>query len=282
VKPVIQPVRTNLAQAVKPPVGAAPKNLKAGNTNQLTDQSFFRCVLYSETSARKTTTAHHFAGPEFTRTILTRGHDQLIPLADENYQYVHAPDMESLAYALKNPEKLWPDWAGMSDPGKLRTIVVDDVSKAAQILVEGNSTGRDKRQAYSGALSDLDSLVAPLSLKPYNLILISLAKVRDNQISGEEQVGPDLSPSLLNYITAEFAAVLYIQPKNFKILTDRTIFTVMGTDPVTGKNKPFTRTIFAKHKIPFHAVGKGVVKREEDGDLMAIWKKIQSARKVGK
>lgn len=277
IPPALQ--RTSLAAAVKPPVGDAPKSLKKGNTDQLTDQSFFRCVLYSETSARKTTTAAHFAGPKFSRIILTRSEDQMIPLQDEGFEYVYAPDDASLAYALKNPEKLWPDWAAMPDPEQQKTIILDDVSKGAQILVESNSTGKDKRQAYSGALSDLDSLIVPLTRKPYNLILISLAKVRENQISGEEQVGPDLSPSLMNYITAEFAAVLYIQPKNFKMLSDRSIFTVMGTDPVTGKDKPFTRTIFAKHKLPFHSTGKGVISKEEPADLAAFWKKIKGARK---
>lgn len=280
---VQQPVRTSLQASVAPQSGALPKGLKLGNTNQLTDQSFFRCVLYSETSARKTTTAAHFSSPELTRIILTRSEDQMSPLEGEGYKYVHVTDATALSYAMKNSHILWPDWAAMPDPEKQKTLIIDDVSKAAQMLVESNSTGKDKRQAYSGALADLDSLISPLTLKAFNLILVSLAKVRENQISGEEQVGPDLSPSLMNYITAEFAAVLYIQPKNFKMLSDRSIFTVIGTDPATGKDKPFTRTIFAKHKIPFHAVGKGLIKKEEDLDLKTFWKKIKEAgRKDGK
>lgn len=273
------PVRTSLQAAVTPQAGAVPKGLKKGNTNQLTDQSFFRCVLYSETSARKTTTAAHFAPPEFTRIILTRSEDQMSPLEGEGYQYVYVEDSAALSYAMKNPHLLWPDWAALPDPERQKTLIIDDVSKAAQILIESNSTGRDKRQAYSGALSDLDALISPLTRKPYNLILVSLAKVRENQISGEEQVGPDLSPSLMNYITAEFAAVLYIQPKNFKMLSDRSIFTVIGTDPVTGKDKPFTRTIFAKHKLPFSAVGKGIIAKEEPADLREFWRKLRSAKK---
>jgi hypothetical protein len=274
---VQQPVRTNLQAAVAPQAGTLPKGLKKGNTNQLTDQSFFRCVLYSETSARKTTTAAKFAGPEFSRIILTRSEDQMIPLQDQGFQYVYAPDGASLSYALKNPHLLWPEWETLADPNRQKTIIVDDLSKAAQILVEMNSTGKDKRQAYSGALADLDSLLVPLTRKPYNMILISLAKVRENQISGEEMIGPDLSPSLLNYITAEFAAVFYIQTKNYKLLTERDRFTVMGNDPATGREKPFTREIFAKIKVPLHTIGKGIIKKEEILDLADIWKRIKGS-----
>lgn len=285
------PVRTSLQASVqqatqaapqKAPVGARPASMKSGNTNKTLDQSFFRCVLYSETSARKTTTAAHFAGPQFTRIILTRSEDQMIPLQGDGYVYEYCPDAASLAYAMKNPEALWPDWAALSDPERKKTIIVDDLTKAVQVLIESNSTGKDKRQAYSGALSDLDSLTIPLTRKPYNLILISLAKVRDNQISGEEMIGPDLSPSIFNYVTAEFAAVLYIQTKNFKMLTDRDRFTIMGTDPVTGKDKPFTREVFAKSKIPFSAVGKGLILKEEALDLRKFWEKIKAVNGGGK
>lgn len=273
-------LRTNLQASIASSPSSIPKSLKKGNTNELTDQSFFRAVLYSETSARKTTTAAHFSSPEQTRIILTRSEDQMTPLEGEGYQYAYAPDATSLSYIMKNPHLYWPEWAALPDPNKEKTLIVDDLSKAALILIESNSTGKDKRQAYSGALSDLDSLVSPLTMKPYNLILISLAKVRENQISGEEQVGPDLSPSLMNYITAEFAAVLYIQPKNFKMLSDRSIFTVIGTDPVTGKDKPFTRTIFAKHKLPFRYAAKNIIRKEEDADLKKFWQRIRHPEDV--
>lgn len=72
--------------------------------------------------------------------------------------------------------------------------MVDDLTKAVSILVESNKGSKDNRQAYTGALSDLDSLILPLTRKPYNLILVSLAKVKENPISGEDRIGPDLSP----------------------------------------------------------------------------------------
>ena len=262
-------------------VGQKPPALRTGGTNRLIENSFFRCVLYSETSARKTSTAARFAGPKYSRIILTRSEDQLLPLVGEGFEYVYAPDAASLSYALKNPEALWPEWASLPDTEREKTLIVDDLTKAVSILVESNSTSKDKRQAYTGALSDLDSLVMPLTRKPYNLILITLAKVRENQLSGEEMIGPDLSPSIMNYVTAEFAGVFYIQTKNYKMLTDRDRFTVMGTDPATGKEKPFSREIFAKSKLPWSALGKGVLKKEEVLDLRDVWNRIKGAYKEG-
>lgn len=286
-RPPVQPVRTTLAASVSGAAAQAqrkPGKGGSGNTNSLVDKSFFRCVLYSETSARKTTTAAEFAGPEFTRIVLTRGEDQLIPLSGQNYQYYYAPDAESLTYVLKNPELVWPEWAAMPDPEKKRTLVIDDLTKAVGILIDANSGAADRRQSYTGALSDLDSLVIPLTRKPYNMILISLARVAENKMSGEERIGPDLSPSLMNYVTAEFAAVLYIKTKNYKLLTDRDVFSVEGTDD-KGRTIMYSREIFAKIKVPKLSLSNPALKinKEESMDLAVLWGKIKQAQKgVGK
>lgn len=280
VRPPQQPQRTTLAASVS---GAQAQRKPGkgghGNSNEMAGKMFFRCVLYSETSARKTTTAAEFAGPEFTRIILTRGEDQMIPLGGQGYKWYYAPDAESLTYALKNPELLWPDWAAMPDPENKRTIVVDDLTKAVGILIEANAGALDRRQAYTGALSDLDSLVIPLTRKPYNLILISLARVAENKMSGEERIGPDLSPSLLNYVTAEFAAVLYIKTKNYKLLTDRDVFSVEGTDD-KGRTIMYSREIFGKIKVPKISLSNPALKinKEESMDLAVLWGKIKKAQ----
>lgn len=295
-KPITTPTALNLtarvvaSQVTTPsgPVAARPASLKPGNTNGLSDQSFFRCVLYSETSARKTSTAAQFAGPDFTRIILTRGEDQLLPLDGMGFQYVYCPDAASLTYAMKNPEALWPDWAKMPDPDKKRTIVIDDITKGVQSVVESN-TAKDNRMAYRDAQVDVDKGVQYLGGKPYNQILIALAKVRDNQITNEEQIGPDLPPSMMNYIMAEYTAVLYVEvPPNplnpWKMLTDRDSFAYVDTDSF-GKEKTYRRNIFAKHKTSLLSLGKGPnllgIQRREPLDLKLFWDKCK-ALQVGK
>lgn len=273
--------RVNASEGAK---ATRPASLVLGDTSTLLEDALFRCVLYSETSARKTITAAEFAGPKFTRIVLTRSTDQLLALeaeTGEKYEYAYCPDSASLSYALKYPEQLWPDWAKMPDPEKKRTIQVDDVTKAVQILVDANSGSKDRRQAYTGALDDLDSLLMPLTRKPYNLILVTLAKVKENPFSGEERIGPDLPPSMLNYVTAEFAAVLYIKTNNYKMLTDRDRFSVEGIDPNTGKTITYTREIFAKAKAPKWAMLKKppIIAKEEELDLAKFWAKIRSCRK---
>lgn len=289
-KPPTPPPTTNLtarvAAASPTPTIGRPASLRAGNTNGLADQSFFRCVLYSETSARKTSTAASFAGPEFTRIILTRSEDQLLPLDGGGYQYVHCPDGASLNYALRNPEALWPDWAAMADPLRQRTIVVDDITKGVNLLVEANSA-KDARMAYRDAQADLDKAIQSLGRKPYNQILVALAKVKENSITNEEQVGPDLPPSMMNYVLAEFTAVLYVKVGQaaapWKMLTDRDTFAYEDTDPATGKVRSYRRTIFAKSKRSLMSVAKGpnpaAIQKEEPLDLAEFWRKCKRGGK---
>jgi hypothetical protein len=253
-----------------------PKGLTVGNTREL-NKSFFRSVLYAETNARKTSTAALFDTPEYVRIILTRRPEQLIPLMRQGYQYVHCEDAASLLYALKYPEQVWPDWASMADPEGRRTIILDDGTKGVAMLVEHNNTGKDRRQAYTGALDDLDGAIVSLSRKPYNFVIIALAKVKENAITNEEQIGPDLPPSMLNYITAEFEAVLFIKTANYKMLTERDRFAYVDTDAVTGKEKTFTRIIFAKSKVP---LGSTAVKKEEELNLRSYWQKVKASKEM--
>src|SRR5271157_5153856 len=99
-------VNKAIAAVTKP-----PKTLRLGNTAELKDQAFMHALIYSETSARKTTTAAEFAGPQKTRIISTRRKEQLIPLQNQGYQYAEVQDDAALLYALQFPERLWPDWA---------------------------------------------------------------------------------------------------------------------------------------------------------------------------
>jgi hypothetical protein len=276
--PTPVPQQPSLAQRVNAANGAAarrPAGLTLGNTREL-NKGFFRFVLYSETNARKTTTAAMFDSPEFVRIILTRRPEQLIPLMEAGYQYVHCEDAQSLLYALKYPEQVWPDWANMADPEGRKTLIVDDITKGVSMLVESNAGSKDRRQAYTGAMDDLDGAIVSLSRKPYNLGLIALAKVKENSLTNEEEISPDLPPSMKNYILAEFEGVFFINPKNWKLLTDRDRFAYVDVDPITQKEKTFTRSVFAKVKVPVTALQS--VKKEEELNLGRLWKIVKAAK----
>jgi hypothetical protein len=283
------PPATNLAARVaaaapSAPTAARPASLgKPSSTTGLLDRAFFRTVLYGETSARKTSTAAQFAGPEFTRIILTRPEDQLLPLEGQGYQYIYCPDAAALSYAIKNVDLIWPDWAAMPDPDKKRTVMVDDITKGVTFMVAAN-TARDNRMAYRDAQGDLDAAIQALGKKPYNQILISLAKTKDNNVTNVDNVGPELPPSILSYVLAEYTSVLYVKiPSNplqpWKMLTDRD--TVVYTDIVDGKEKTFTKVLFAKTKSSLLNVGKGpnpnAIQREEPLDLQKFWEKCRRA-----
>lgn len=275
-KPVApaKPVTTVAALARNTrPNSPIPSGLETLSTDTVLDDSFFRTVLYSVTSGRKTSTAHGFEEPEYVRTILTRDKSQMIPLAGEGYKYVHANDATKFSFAMNSPEKLWPDWAEMPDPDKRRTIIVDDLTKALDVMVK-SALVKDKRMAYRDAKNDLDEMVTGLSRKPYNLIIITLAKIGEN-IKDNDEIGPEMSPSLLSYITAEFSAVLYVDIDKWQILTDRDKFGV-GVDE-RGNVLP-QRRIFAKHKLPRKLVGKGLINLYEPLDLKAFWKKLRAAQ----
>lgn len=279
---VVAVARPGVAQLVRVAAGTGPKappmpaGMKSASTNTVLDDSFFRAVLYGTTSSKKTTTAAEFEDPEFVRIILTRDESQLIPLAGQGYQYVKCDSASKFEYAMKYPEAIWPEWGGLADPQRRRTIIVDDLTKALDVIVK-SATAKDNRMAYRDAKNTLDDLVTSLSSKPYNIILITLAKIGDN-IRDEEQIGPEMSPSLRNYIEGEFSAVLFVDATKNMILTDREKFGIAvenADGKVTGTKN---RIIFSKTKLPKMLVGKGLINLWEPRDLRAFWKKLKSAQ----
>jgi hypothetical protein len=252
-----------------------PKGLKLMNTRDLSNGWFHACV-YSETAARKTSTAAQFDTPENTRIILTRSEEQLLPLRDLGYQAAAVSDAQALTFALSYPEQLWPDWAARPN----RTLILDDATEAVAMLLEDASEidgkeVKDKRRSYGEAGDNLREIIKTIRRKPMNFIMVALAKVKENPLTNEESIRPDLPPSMLSMVLTELEYVFYIKTSNYKMLTERDFITVKEIDPNTNKERIFRREIFAKNKITLGNVGKQLVLKEEELDLRKFWNKVQ-------
>jgi hypothetical protein len=274
-KPVTLAAAVNQAQARKLPV---PPSLKKFNTKELTGGYLHACI-YGETSARKSTTAATFGTPENVRIILTRRKEQLIPLREKGYEAALVEDEVALNYALMYPEQLWPEWAGLPD----RTLVLDDGTEAVQMLLEGASVidgkeVRDRRRSYTEAGDQLREAVKVTLAKPQHFIMTALAKVRENALTNEERIAPDLPPSMQNLLMTEMEFVFYIKTRSWMFVTDREFQQIKET--VEGREKIFVREIFAKHKLPVGLAGKGLITPLEKMDLADIWKRVKDGKRT--
>ena len=268
-KPVGSATATMAARSPLPP------SLTKGNTN-LMDTQWFRVCLYSEYKARKTSTAARFSKPEDAFIVLTRSIEQLKPLEGSGYDYAHCKDATALRYALMYPERVARDgWATNQN----RTLIVDDMTEAVSMLLTDarggeDNTGFTRMRAHDRAGSELRDLLTSLRLKPQHLVVVALAKVRDNQITNEERVAPDLPPAMLNFVMTDLDHVFYINPKTWQLLTERHYFAYEDVD-ASGKKQNYSREIFASHKVPFGKAGK-VLQKYENLDLAAVWGKIRN------
>lgn len=278
VAPTTLAAKTNAAQAG---LVTIPKGLVKGNTRDL-DRGFFHFILYGPTSARKTTTAALAETPEFTRIILDRRKEQLRPLQRLSYEYCQCETTDAIVYALTYPEKIWPDWAAMADPDQRRLLILDDVTEAVDMLVDENSVvdGKEAKfgRQYMAAKKEIGPAIKSVLRKPYNFGMVALAKVKDDPIKEEEEIGPDLPPMIRSVMNTEFEYVFYIDVDKWVLKTDRDSFVYTAPDPESGKQRNYRRKIFAKSKA---ALGAEVLKKEEPMDLRAIWKKVREARVVG-
>lgn len=276
------PKPVSLAQAVNAAAGHVlplPKGLSLGNTRDIKNLYFHGCI-YSYTSARKTSTAARFGTPQNTRIIVTRREEQLIPLKELGYEYAMVKDAAALRFAMAYPERLWPDWAKLED----RTLVLDDATEAVTLLLDDYSEidgkeVKDRRRSFMEAGSDLREMIRGVLNKQMHFVIVALAKIKENPITDEEMVAPDLPPSMMNMLLTELEFVFYIDPKTYKFTTDRDSFTFEGPDPSNpNKIKVFKRDVFAKHKLPVDLAGKGLIGRYEQMDLRAIWNKVQTGK----
>jgi len=274
-------VRPNIQQQVAAQQAARtpfPPSLRKGNTNTMTQQ-WFRCCLYSEYKARKTTTAGRFAPPEDTFIVLTRSPEQLKPFEGSGYDFAHCQDATALRYALMFPEKVAREgWA--KNPN--RTLVVDDLSEGVVMLLSDALAGKansgyTRMRAHDASGSELRELLTGARNQPQHLIVVCLAKSRENPITNDERVGPDLPPAMLNFVMTDLDHIFYINPQTWQILTERHGFSYEDVDS-QGIKQVYRREIFAGHKVPYAQAGK-VLAKYEPLDLGLIWQKIRSGGK---
>ena len=269
----------------------APKGLKLFNTDDLSyEDSFFHGIIYGETGMRKTTMSAQFGKSEETLVILTRHKEQLIPLKGMGVEVALVEDAASLHYALLYTEKVWKAMAdtrkdrGLKPLGDLKYIVLDDCTEAVNILLDDQAEDeqgrkrKDARKTYLEAGKELREILKMTFSKKAHVILIALAKVRPNPVTGEESIGPNLPPSMLDMVVTEMEFAFYVKPSNFKLLTQRDQTTFTKLNPETNKQETITRTIFAKSKFPVEVIekngGKGPLEKYETANLDEIWRKV--------
>ncbi len=278
--------QVNAVLAVRTPVG----KYNVQNADELTSPRF-RCLLYGDTDALKTTTAARFAGPDDVRIILVRNEAQMIALRGLGYKYYFAPDVDKATFALQFPEKVFGmEWAARPDA----TLILDDVTYLKDMSVEDNETRtvgqhtvdvKDARQVYKAVLKDIgwDSFCRGILLKNFHFIAIALASSY-KPLPNEERVEPDLPPKMRQLLKTDFEHVLYIQKsesrKDYRLLTQDTYERVVMTNE-KGMAVPYKRIIVAKHKLPVLVADQGIIKPVEPLDLRAFWAKIRDAE-IGK
>ncbi len=308
--PVVVTAGTHINQPPKPSGLAAalnkthartlplPKGLTRFNTSDLkTGENFFHALLYAETSMWKTSIAAGLGKPEETLIVMTRRKEQLIPLQSMGIEVIMVDNARALEYALTYPERLWEDARGdrkekgLVPLGDLKNLVLDDATEGVNMLLDDNTTFvdksgqerevKDQRRSYMSAGKDLRRMCQVTLKKPRHLVIVALAKVRENPITHEEQIGPDIPPSMLAMLNTEVEFAFYIKPQTHQLLTDRDfiVFKDKGDD---GKEKIVKRTIFAKSKFDLAVLrkNKGVspLLKYEEGNLQKLWAKIQSVR----
>jgi hypothetical protein len=265
----------NRVNAAKAPI---PVGLVARNTKAILSP-WMRGCIYGETDSWKSTTAAHFGSPEDVRILLTREESQLLPLRDDGYEYLQCKTYDKFRYAMLYPENIWPEWAQREN----RVYVIDDVTAGKDIVLESNETDaegkelRDNRMIHREAKADIGDMVRILQAKPMHIIFIALAKIYENKFTHRETVSPDLPPAMLNMMSADWDYVFYSDKEKKMLLTSNRVETYQAKDD-KGKVQSYTRTIFAKNKLPMGLVGKGVLLEYERPDLQAIWKKIREAK----
>jgi hypothetical protein len=288
VTPVPAKPVTNVAALARSVGPARPKNIISGNTSQL-EHGYFHGVVYSETNARKTTTAASFESPEWVRIVGTRNPEQLIPLRELGYTYSVAPDATALDYLLRHPEHEWPDWAAKDDPEHRRTLVLDDGTEAVNMLLDDNEVidGRVVKNqmrthvAAGKALRDL--LIKTALRKPLNFVMTALAKAKESPVAPNEEIyGPNLPPAMLELVMTEFEFVFYINKKKWCLHTTDSNFTYSSErSDANGKPMvvPIRRTIYGKSKLGVDAAKAGLIKPEECMDLADIWRRVRGKTK---
>ena len=250
------------------------------------DNPWGRFLLHGEIDSLKTFTAHHFGTPEQTRTILTRGEDQMITVANEGYKYVQVNNGDEFTEALSYCDHIWPDWIKHPEP----VLVVDDLTRAKDFVVSASKTYekdgqvyeyKDMRKVYGEALASFDTMFMAVNRKPIHIVLVATSKVVEGKISLEETVAPDLSQAIGNLVMADYSYIFYLdkkRPPASRMLTAMNSEAITEYDEKQKKTVTYQRYYFARHKIPSELAGKGIIKLYEPADLRAVWNKVKAAK----
>jgi hypothetical protein len=298
--PVVTPVKPTTPQSIFSQVSTAnarqsPLVKKLAERTQSTKDilsPWMRLLLHGEIDSKKTVTASRFSSPENTRIILTRGEDQLLPIKSLGIQYVKVENASEFIEAMAYCDTIWPDWAKLPEP----YLIIDDISKGKDMVLKDNETftsgtgevreHKDPRKMHVAALKEMDSVFTTLNRKPIHITLVALSKIRENAITQEESIFPDLPPAMSNLIMSDYSYIYYInkkKPNNACLLTGKDFESITEYDENQKKNVTFQRFMFARHKLPVELEGKGIIRPYEPLDLRAIWERIKKGEpaKVG-
>lgn len=281
---------TNLVQEVvkrsasmNPLIAKLQKRVKT--TDQITSP-WFRCLLHGEIDSRKTSTAAAFGGPENTRIILTRGEDQLIPLTRKKYTYLEVDNGTEFRNAAIHCDQLWPEWAALEEP----VLVIDDLARAKDYIVRDNETWidnngnvkehKDPRKIYGAAASDMDSIFTVINDKPMHIVLVCTSRIRENDLTQDETIFPDLTPAMANRIMSDYSYIFYINKKKpwaQCLLTGKDTESVTYYDEKKKSDITYQRVFFARHKISTEDATAQVptLKLYEPLDLRSIWDRVK-------
>lgn len=280
-------IKSAIAGTQKSSLGGPPKGLRDFNTADLGDvekmPAYFRVLLYGEPDSWKTVVAARFDSPENTLIVLTRRPEQTLPLINLGYEVVCVSDEASLVYALDSIGKLWKKKQERNSTlGELHTLVVDDLTEAVNLLkdeykeIDGKVVKNLMRTYYAAGDTLRDLVSIGIFRLPLNVVCTALARSKESKMPPwRETVTPDLPPSMLNAMSADFDGVFHIVRDSHQILTREERNTAKYTDPATGKEETATYSIFAKIK---HPIDSKTVASKEPPDLRLIWNKILAGR----
>lgn len=279
---------TNLMQEVVKRSAPSPLIAKLQKRVKTTDQitsPWFRCLLHGEIDSRKTSTAAAFGGVERTRIILTRGEDQMIPLRKNKYTFLEVDNSNEFMSAAMHCDQIWPDWYAGPEP----VLVLDDLARAKDYVVKDNETfvdgqgnvkeHKDPRKVYGAAAQDMDTVFTVINDKPMHIVLVCTSRIRENELTQDETIFPDLTPSMANRIMSDYSYIFYInkkKPWDRCLLTSRDSESVTYYDEKKKSEITYQRVFFARNKVAVEdAITNPILKLYEPLDLRSIWDRVK-------
>jgi len=250
------------------------------------ESPWMRCLLHGEIDSLKTTTAALFGTPEQTRIILTREEDQLLPIINRGYKFLQSTNGAELTEMMAYCDQIWPDWAKHPEP----YLVIDDMTKGNALVFEDSDTDdkgnavKDIRRRYGITMESIAPAFNAVNRKSIHICLTALSKVAEGKITKEENVIPDLPPSIGNFIMSDYSFIFFLnrqRPVASRMLTRMDFMAITEYDEKAKKDVTYRRYFFARNKVPSE-VAETALQQYEPANLRAVWDKVKAARKVAK